>query len=415
MDLLMKALRASCSIQMSFPVPTFWAMLTIMSTTFGAVFWLAGAFRDRYDALAALAWPWIPLVVAALAALALRVAWRERGSRDAHRDDPVAMELEAVRSEAWLTVVGGAVIGSLTGLVLSLFRVRGEWAIFIGIIVFAVSILCAWTIFFGYAELFASNYGIVEHAAVFEDVEHDPFGLVSREDDLRTIFPSDRAMELWGSDMIRATRRGVPFELGDLTVNRAWASMMAGRSGQPVTTEEVRRLFSGWALCAHVPVPFACGVRVVGRGFRGADAPPFAWHGVRTELAGLDEGFRIVASDPLEAMKVLTPRRVEAIHRLWETAQAPLALLFRDSSLSVFLSGRRVFDVGWRRTLSESRDRLRRDVRMIADLLDAMCCDAQEASAWGAADRPRDGALRPARPGPPTRGSLHWSEELDRR
>ena len=390
------------------------------------------------------------LIVALVVGAAAFIVWRlsrERDSAEAARGDPVAMELERQRDSALWTAVAAPVCGGMLGAVLWLFGAGATWAVMAGVLVAALMLFWAWSFVADHGQIFKWNFVVRELAETFDDLEYDPDGVITEWDPwelgifdtpLGGIMNGGRTK---GNDLIRASYRGTRFEQCDVQLMHTWFDIQRDRNGNAVELERTLKIFSGRAMRIAFDEPFRTDVRVVSRAMRHVVDAPMLWREVRTELAGLDERYQIMARDPLDAMMVLGPRRTEAIHRLWEAARAPLALLFRDSSLFVFVAlGHDPFEAGPWRTLAESRDRLRRDVRMIVGLLDAMRIDGQDVLVQGAAQgcarsRPADsaatatedrsatggdapptaqeapsmGADAPA-PAPPTRGSLHWPE-----
>ena len=173
--------------------------------------------------------------------------------------------------------------------------------------------------------------------------------------------------------MIRASYKGLRFEQCDIQLHHTWIETTQDRRGREVEMERSRLIFSGRAMRFDFAQPFRADVRVADRDFHGLGPTLSLWQEVRTELAGFDDRFQVMASDPHEAMMILTPQMVEAIYRLRVAVGVPLVLLFRDSSMYAFLALKHdPFEASLWRTLSESRAQLRRDIKLVTDFLDTM-------------------------------------------
>jgi hypothetical protein len=100
---------------------------------------------------------------------------------------------------------------------------------------------------------------------------------------------------------------------------------------------------------------------------------------VETELAAFNDHFQVFALDPLDAMAVLTPQMIEGIFSLNNVFREPMALYFNENTMSAFISMKRqAFDASGDKTLTEERELLQKDIRLVTDFLDTMYFKRQE-------------------------------------
>lgn len=303
---------------------------------------------------------------------------RERESLNASRGDEVAMELERKRRNArWIGSLV-APLWLLAFIALLWMRLPLHVAFVLASLPPLVPLYWSKKLMREYNEGFKGHFALAEFSKVFNNLDYRPQECLSIQE-VQSFFT--HADEVGGNDLIRAEYKGVRFEQSDLSIANVWTETVTDEDGNEREVRRSHTVFAGRAMRFDFTSGIPGQVRVCSHDFRGAAARASAdgWQEVETELEDFRSHFQVLALDPLDAMAVLTPQMIEGIYGLQSAMGAPLAILFKGNAMYVFMEMEHdAFEANKKRTLLESRELLKRDVRLVTDFLDTMYFRRQE-------------------------------------
>ena len=198
---------------------------------------------------------------------------------------------------------------------------------------------------------------------VFQDVEYDPKGHISRQlvEQTDMGMPLGRIESLDGSDLVRARYRGMAVEFSDLNIKES----SLDKDGN----SHLRTVFQGqWLTCN-----FSKKLRsplIVSEGALKTRKT------VLTDNAAFNKRFRVEAENPDEVYHVLTPHRMECIQELSDRAGGKIYLHFSPKGkVHVAVnSGRDLFETGKAKnqTAETLRQRLEAEVLYLAQVVETL-------------------------------------------
>jgi hypothetical protein len=304
---------------------------------------------------------------------------REKKSLDASKGDAIAMALEKDRIKARIINITAIILWPVTfGVVISM-GIPFQIAL---LAAFICSGLCGWwaaKIKRRYSAGFKENFVKSGLSEVFDNLRYEPQGRFDNAS-LHSLDFFNTVDRVSGNDLIDAAYKGLHFAQCDLGVHERYTVTVSDKNGN--TREEVRWLdvFKGRAMRFDFADKFRGKVQVVAKDFDGAKVKSsrVGWQTVETELAEFGKHFDVFATDPLDAMAVLTPQMIEGIFFMKQALDVPAAFYFIENTMVVFMeTGREAFDVTGKHTLLEEKALLRRDIGLITGFMDVMYFKAQ--------------------------------------
>jgi hypothetical protein len=292
-------------------------------------------------------------------------------SLKAAKGDTYAMELEMMRCKAKLLSFLSYLLG-LGGLSGALALGASPYpAIFAGAILFFPLFIWSVNKKISYNHKFKSIFVTAELANIFEKIRYEQFNHISSEE-IRALGLLEYVDSISGSDLIEADYNGLHFLQSDLEVLEVWTETEVDRNGHSHEVRRTREIFKGRILKFQFPENFKTEVRVMSKDFNGAADPGSSWENIETELAEFNDRFKVISPDPEAALTVLTPQMIEGIYWVERTIDKPVCFCFKDDSLYTFFdTGDNAFEAN-RKTLLESRTKLKKDIKLITDFLETM-------------------------------------------
>ncbi|NLL37151.1 MAG: DUF3137 domain-containing protein [Fretibacterium sp.] len=345
---------------------------------------------------------------------ALHKRQRERESLNASRGDEVAMELERKRRKAkWIGYLV-APLWLLTFVALLWMGLPLQVAFGVASLPPILPLYWSRKLLREYNEGFKEHFAVAEFSKVFNNLDYRPQERLSIQEVQSFFTHTD---EVKGNDLICAEYEGVRFEQSDLDIAHVWTETVTDDDGDEHEVTRSRTVFAGRAMRFDFTSGISGQVQVRSYDFDGAAAKPSAggWQEVETELEDFRRHFRVLALDPLDAMAVLTPQMIEGIYGLQSAIEAPLAIIFKGNAMYVFMEMQHdAFEANKKRTLLESRELLKRDVRLVTDFLDTMYFRRQEGiqRARNFAEAESESGVAPKVPLPAKGSWKSWKRKL---